>query len=120
MKNENKTSKTVEINEILITITTEAFRTRTGIKYAAVNDYGEPATSGRAYKTAAEAIEAEEESLNMMFGAEAALGAIARKHLGIDTLKRQNSDHLDFHDCAVWSIQDALRAAFEAGKTFAK
>jgi len=45
---------------------------------------------------------------------------IAKQHLNIETLVTRNSDSLDFHDVAVWSIQAALEAAFEAGKTQAK
>lgn len=41
---------------------------------------------------------------------------IAKKHLRIDTLQEQKSDALDFHDLAVWSIEAALKAAFEAGQ----
>jgi hypothetical protein len=41
---------------------------------------------------------------------------IAKKYLHIDTLKNQNSDELDFHDVAVWSIKNALQAAYDAGK----
>lgn len=41
---------------------------------------------------------------------------LAQKHLGIETLATRNSDELDFHNVAVWSIKDALEAAFEAGK----
>lgn len=40
---------------------------------------------------------------------------IAQKNLGIDTLETRNSDSLDFHEVAVWQIQDALTAAFFAG-----
>lgn len=29
---------------------------------------------------------------------------IAQKHLRIETLETRNSDRLDFHDVAVWSI----------------
>ncbi|MCA8306708.1 DUF6900 domain-containing protein [Burkholderia seminalis] len=43
------------------------------------------------------------------------LFAIARVHLHIDTLETRHSDRLDFHDCAVWCIRDALAAAFDAG-----
>lgn len=39
---------------------------------------------------------------------------IAQKYLDIDTLETKNSG-LDFHECAVWSIKDALQHAFEAG-----
>ena len=46
---------------------------------------------------------------------ETLLTQIAQTHLGIQTLETRNSDSLDFHDVAVWSLQDALRAAFEAG-----
>ena len=40
---------------------------------------------------------------------------IAQKQLRIDTLETRHSDRLDFHDVAVWSIRDALEAAFKAG-----
>lgn len=42
-------------------------------------------------------------------------GAIAAKHLGIATLKTQNSDAKDFHQVAVWNIKSAIDAAFQAG-----
>ena len=41
---------------------------------------------------------------------------LAKEHLGIDTLEAQNSDGLDFHEVAVWSIRDLIFAAYEAGK----
>lgn len=44
------------------------------------------------------------------------LERIAQKHLGLETLAERKSDSLDFHDLAVWSIDAALKAAFEAGK----
>ena len=44
------------------------------------------------------------------------LERIAQKHLGIATLASRHSDSLDFHDLAVWSLEAALKAAFEAGK----
>ena len=43
------------------------------------------------------------------------LTGIASKHLGIATLKTRNSDARDFHDVAVWQIEAALKAAFDAG-----
>lgn len=43
------------------------------------------------------------------------LSNIAKKYLSIDTLDSQRSDRLDFHDLAVWSIAQALDAAFQAG-----
>jgi len=43
------------------------------------------------------------------------LTAIANEHLDIETLQPQNRDQLDFYDCAVWTIQKALEAAFRAG-----
>ncbi|MFA8329282.1 DUF6900 domain-containing protein [Burkholderia ubonensis] len=46
---------------------------------------------------------------------DALLAAIARQHLQVDTLQTRYSDRLDFHDCAVWVIRDALEAAFDAG-----
>lgn len=47
---------------------------------------------------------------------QAALEAIAADHFGVETLETRKSDRLDFHDVAVWSIQSALEAAFEAGR----
>jgi hypothetical protein len=43
------------------------------------------------------------------------LTQIASKFLDIETLKVQNSDDKDFHDLAVWQIQEALEKAFAAG-----
>jgi len=43
------------------------------------------------------------------------LAEIARKHLLIPTLERRRSDVLDFHDLAVWQVEAALNAAFDAG-----
>lgn len=40
---------------------------------------------------------------------------IAKKHFHVDTLQEQKSG-ADFHEVAVWSIEAALRAAYEAGK----
>ena len=45
----------------------------------------------------------------------AILAAIAKKHLSIDVLDSRQSDQLDFHDLAAWSIEQALEAAFQAG-----
>ena len=41
---------------------------------------------------------------------------IAQQHLRLETLETRHSDGLDFHDIAVWQIESALRAAFEAGR----
>lgn len=43
------------------------------------------------------------------------LEQIAKKYLGIKTLKTQNRDSEDFHDLAVWNIKSALRAAYKLG-----
>lgn len=40
---------------------------------------------------------------------------IAKRHLFLQTLETRNSDSLDFHEVAVWSVRDALEAAFKAG-----
>lgn len=48
------------------------------------------------------------------------ISLIAEKHLRIETLETRNADGLDFHDVAVWSIKDALEAAFEAGRKAGK
>ena len=47
---------------------------------------------------------------------DATVNEIAQRILNIDTLQTRKSDSLDFHDCAVWSIKEALEAAFEAGR----
>lgn len=47
------------------------------------------------------------------------IDAIANKHLRVATLACQKRDNLDFHELAVWSIEAALNAAFEAGKQLA-
>lgn len=41
---------------------------------------------------------------------------LAKKHLGIETLKVRHSDRLDFHDCGVAGLHAALKDAFEAGQ----
>lgn len=40
---------------------------------------------------------------------------ISRDHLGLSTLKVRHGDSLDFHDVAVWQVEAALKAAFDAG-----
>lgn len=44
------------------------------------------------------------------------LTQIAKKYLFIETLETQHRDCYDFHDVSVWSIKDALTAAFNAGR----
>jgi hypothetical protein len=44
------------------------------------------------------------------------LSQIAQKYLRVETLETRHSDSLDFHDVAVWQIEEALAAAFEAGR----
>lgn len=43
------------------------------------------------------------------------LERIARETLSLETLEARNSDSLDFHDVAVWTIQEALEQAYLAG-----
>jgi len=43
------------------------------------------------------------------------LNLIAQKHLEIDTLETRHSDGLDFHEVAVWTLRDALEAAYKIG-----
>lgn len=47
---------------------------------------------------------------------EARLEAIARDELGFETLTTRNSDSLDFKEVAVWSLRNALREAYSAGR----
>lgn len=51
---------------------------------------------------------------------EETIARIAREHLDIGALKTRNMDSLDFHECAVWCIRSALKAAFEAGAAAAR
>jgi len=44
-----------------------------------------------------------------------ALKSIAKDVLNIDQLETRNSDSLDFHSLAVWSIKEALEKAYELG-----
>ena len=50
---------------------------------------------------------------------EALLQEIAAKHFFLETLETRNSDSLDFHEVAVWSIRSALEEAFAAGQAAA-
>jgi hypothetical protein len=51
----------------------------------------------------------------------ARLTQIAQTHLGLETLEEERrSDSLDFHEVSVWSVRDALQAAFEAGQAAAR
>lgn len=50
----------------------------------------------------------------------ACLTRIAQVHMGIETLEERRSDSLDFHEVSVWSVRDALQAAFEAGQAAAR
>ena len=45
-----------------------------------------------------------------------AISAIALDILRIETLERRCGDELDFYDRAVWTIEAALQAAYEAGR----
>lgn len=44
------------------------------------------------------------------------LEAIAKRFFGFPTLKERKSDTLDFRVVAVWNVEAALTAAYEAGK----
>jgi hypothetical protein len=50
-----------------------------------------------------------------MTSSHSVLAGIARDHLFIPTLETQRADSLDFHDVAVWQVEAALKAAFDAG-----
>jgi len=51
---------------------------------------------------------------------EAQMLDIAKRHFFVETLDTRNSDRLDFHDVAIWSIRAALVEAYAAGLTAAK
>lgn len=46
--------------------------------------------------------------------------SIANVHLGIPTLETRKSGDLDFHEVSVWSLKDALGAAYQAGRNAPK
>jgi len=48
------------------------------------------------------------------------LEEVARKKLGIKTLKTRNQDRLDFHEVSAASVKEALLAVFEAGYLLGK
>jgi hypothetical protein len=52
--------------------------------------------------------------------AEQTIARIARDILRIDTLESRKSDSQDFHDLAVWTIKEALEAAYRAGEVAAQ
>ena len=57
----------------------------------------------------------------MTKGEQARLTEIAtRRFTTIHTMETQNSDGLDFHDCAIWQIREALADAYDAGKRAAQ
>jgi hypothetical protein len=47
---------------------------------------------------------------------DAILEKIAQKELRIPTLQLRRSDRLDFHDCGVGRLKEALQAAYAAGR----
>ena len=44
------------------------------------------------------------------------LESIAKEYFHVDTVETRNNDSLDFHEVAIWSINDALEAAFKLGQ----
>lgn len=48
------------------------------------------------------------------------LQKIAEECLRLETLETRNTDSLDFHECSVWSIKEALEMAYQAGLEAAK
>ena len=45
-----------------------------------------------------------------------ALEEIANDLLGIETLRTQSNDSLDFHEVSIWSLKAALEAAYRLGR----
>lgn len=48
------------------------------------------------------------------------LAGSAKRELQVRTLDAWNSDSLDFHELAVWSVRPALRLTYRAGRDAAK
>lgn len=55
--------------------------------------------------------------LEAHFAASEAIAQIARRVLGVPTLKVRGSDSFDFHEVGVGSLEQALRAAYDAGRS---
>lgn len=55
----------------------------------------------------------------MSIAAEHAVADVARRVLRLETLETRGSDALDFHEAAIWSLREALLAAFAAGASAA-
>lgn len=47
---------------------------------------------------------------------QATIDKIALEHGGIHTLQSRDSDALDFHDIAVWTLEEMLHEAYEQGR----
>jgi uncharacterized protein DUF6900 len=48
-----------------------------------------------------------------------ALDLLACRVLGVETVETRNSDGLDFHDVAVWTIRKLVAEAYEMGRKHA-
>lgn len=46
--------------------------------------------------------------------------AIAKEFFYVNTMETRRSDSLDFYDCAIWNIKEALEKAYDAGQKAAK
>ena len=62
------------------------------------------------------AIEAEARTAGQQANRDKVIAEIAKRFLRVQTLETRKSDSLDFYDCAVWCIKEALEAAYEAGR----
>lgn len=49
---------------------------------------------------------------------EETLTKVAKEILGLETLETRGQDSLDFHDLAVWNIQQALVEAYNCGRSY--
>ena len=41
---------------------------------------------------------------------------IAKKHFHVDSFEERHLDSLDFHEVSIWSMERALKAAYELGQ----
>lgn len=53
--------------------------------------------------------------MNSLLQIDETLEQLARDRLRVPTLHPRGRDDLDFYDLSVWTIRDALRAAYTAG-----
>ncbi len=87
-----------------------------GINFGLKQNRGLPPLTPEQTKQSVEKFHESMEHIDNLLNQKNVLLKIAQRHLGLPTLEARKSDSLDFKEQSVWSIKDALEAAYEAGK----